>query len=203
MPVLRRTALSLIFASAMVLHAKGGPAAHDPNTQEVDRSIKPGDDFYGHANSGWLRTVAIPAGQSVYHTRALLMERTSQRVRDLIQEAAASAPAKGSAAQKVGDYYATIMDADAIDSKGMSAIAAEMATIAAIGDTASLSAYLGATLNSEVDGLTANADHIFGVFVNQGFEDSKRCMFHLLQGGLGLPDRDDLSRPLAQDGRDA
>ena len=57
-------------------------------------------------------------------------------------------------------------------------------------DTTSLSAYLGGTLNSEVDGLTANADHVFGVFVNQGFEDSKRCMFHLLQGGLGLPDRD-------------
>jgi putative endopeptidase len=190
MPVARRTALTLIFASAIVLHAKGGPAAHDPNTQEVDRSIKPGDDFYGYANSSWLRTVAIPAGQSVYDTRALLMERTSQRVRDLIQGAAASEPARGSAAQKVGDYYAAIMDVDAIDSKGMSPLGAEMATIAAIDNTASLSAYLGATLNSEADGLTANADHIFGVFVNQGFEDSKRCMFHLLQGGLGLPDRD-------------
>jgi predicted metalloendopeptidase len=45
-------------------------------------------------------------------------------------------------------------------------------------------------LNTEVDALTSNADHIFGVWVNQGFEDSQRCLFHLCQGGLGMPDRD-------------
>jgi putative endopeptidase len=66
------------------------------------------------------------------------------------------------------------MDVDPIDAKGMTVLAGELAAISAIHNTASLSAYLGATLNSEVDGLTANADHIFGVFVNQGFEDSKR-----------------------------
>jgi predicted metalloendopeptidase len=82
------------------------------------------------------------------------------------------------------------MDVDAIGAKGLTPLAEEMAAISAINNRASLSSYLGSTLNSEVDGLTANADHIFGVFVNQGFEDSKRCMFHLLQGGLGLPDRD-------------
>ena len=99
-------------------------------------------------------------------------------------------PAKGSAAQKVGDYYASFMDVDAIEAKRMAPLAGEMAAISAIPNTASLSAYLGTTLNTEVDGLTANADHIFGVWVNQGFEDSKRYLFHLLQGGLGLPDRD-------------
>jgi putative endopeptidase len=201
MPVLRRTALVLIFASAMVLHAKGGATGHDPNAQDMGRSIKPGDDFYGYANGGWLRTVAIPAGQAVYDTRALLMERTSQRVRDLIQAAAAGEPVKGTSAQKVGDYYASFMDVDPIDAKGMTVLAGELAAISAIHNTASLSAYLGATLNSEVDGLTANADHIFGVFVNQGFEDSKRSMFHLLQGGLGLPGRDAYLDPSPKGGR--
>jgi predicted metalloendopeptidase len=62
--------------------------------------------------------------------------------------------------------------------------------ISALTDKASLSAYLGTTLNSEVDGLTANSDHVFGVWVNQGFQDSQRCLFHLWQGGLGMPDRD-------------
>jgi putative endopeptidase len=180
---------------------KGGATGHDPNAQEMDRSIKPGDDFYGYANGGWLRTVAIPAGQAVYDTRALLMERTSQRVRDLIQAAAAGEPVKGTSAQKVGDYYASFMDVDPIDAKGMTVLAGELAAISAIHNTASLSAYLGATLNSEVDGLTANADHIFGVFVNQGFEDSKRSMFHLLQGGLGLPGRDAYLDPSPKGGR--
>src|SRR5205823_256801 len=32
--------------------------------------------------------------------------------------------------------------------------------------------------------------HVFGAWVNQSFTDSKRYVFHLLQGGLGMPDRD-------------
>ena len=70
-----------------------------------------------------------------------------------------------------------------------------MAMISAITNKASLSAYLGTTLNSEVDGLTANADHIFGVWVNQSFTDSEHYVFHFLQGGLGMPDRDDYIDP--------
>jgi predicted metalloendopeptidase len=72
----------------------------------------------------------------------------------------------------------------------MTPIAGEMAAIAAIHDKTSLSAYLGGTLNSEVDGLTTNADHVFGVWINQGFEDSEHNLPHIWQGGLGLPGRD-------------
>ena len=78
-------------------------------------------------------------------------------------------PVKGSIAQKVGDYYASFMDQDGIEAKGLTPLADEMARISAITDKTSLSAYLGATLNTEVDGLTANADHVFGVWVNQSF----------------------------------
>src|SRR5262249_8580904 len=85
---------------------------------------------------------------------------------------------------------AGLMDEDTIESSGFKPLTDEMTMISAISDRASLSAYLGATLNTEVDGLTANADHIFGLWVNQGFEDSERYLPHLLQGGLGMPDRD-------------
>jgi putative endopeptidase len=161
------------------------------NTQDIDRSIKAGDDFYHYANGTWLRTAVIPAGQASYDTRSILAARTSQRVRDLIQHAAAAQSAKGSVAQKVGDYYARFMDESSMGAKGMTPLTDEMAAISAINNKKSLSAYLGATLNSEVDGLTGNADHVFGVWVNQSFTDSQRCVFHLLQGGLGTPDRDD------------
>ena len=82
------------------------------------------------------------------------------------------------------------MDADGIEAEGLTPLANEMAVISAITNKASLSAYLGTTLNTEVDGLTANSDHIFGVWVNQSFTDSDHYVFHLLQGGLGMPDRD-------------
>jgi putative endopeptidase len=196
MPLVRARALLVIFAFAVSLGTAAAPV--DPNandspqnsSQNIDPSIKPGDDFYRYANGGWLRAAAIPAGQTSYDTRAILVARTGQRVRDLIQDAAADRPARGSVAQKVGDYYASFIDEDGIEAKGLAPLANEMAAIAAITNKGSLSAYLGATLNSEVDGLTGNADHIFGVWVNQSFTDPDHFVFHLLQGGLGMPDRD-------------
>jgi endothelin-converting enzyme/putative endopeptidase len=116
----------------------------------------------------------IPAGQSSYDTRAMLVEKTGRRVRDLMQGAAAAQPVRGSITQKVGDYYASFMDEDSIEAKGLTPLADEMAGISAISNKQSLSSYLGTTLNTEVDGLTANADHIFGVWVNQSFTDSNR-----------------------------
>jgi putative endopeptidase len=160
----------------------------------MDRSIKPGDDFYRYANGGWLRTVAAPAGQPSYDVRAMLSEKTGQRVRSLIQEAAAAESARG-VAQKVGAYYAGFMDESGIEAKGLTPVADEMAAISAIENKTSLSAYLGATLNSEVEGLTSNADHVFGVWVNQGFKDWSHNVPHLWQGGLGMPDRDDYIDP--------
>src|SRR5258705_13565470 len=100
-----------------------------------------------------------------------------------------------SVTQKVGDYSASLMNQDSIEAKRLTPLADEMAKISTITNQTSLSSYLGATLNSEVDGLTANADHIFGVWINQGFDDSKHNLPHLWQGGLGMPDRESYLDP--------
>jgi putative endopeptidase len=187
MPI-RITTLAVIVISAFMLSA---------NTQDadIDRSIRPGDDFYRYANGNWLKTAVIPAGQATFDTRAILTQKTSQRVCDLIQEAASGRAAKGSAEQKVGDYYASFIDQAAIEAKGLTPLADEMVAISAITNKVSLSAYLGATLNTEVDGLTANSDHVFGVWINQSFTDSQHYVFHLMQGGLGMPDRESYLDP--------
>jgi predicted metalloendopeptidase len=161
----------------------------------MDRSVKPGDDFYRYANGGWLKSAAIHADRPSYDDRAALNERTSQRVRDLIEDAATSHPPRGSVAQKVGDYYASLMDEDSIQAKGLGPLNDEMARISTVTNKASLSAYLGATLSTEARGVTANADHVFGLWVSQGFEDSEHNLPQMLQGGLGLPDRDSYIDP--------
>jgi predicted metalloendopeptidase len=166
-----------------------------PEFQDRDTSVRLGDDFYRYANGNWLARAAIPPGKQSYDTRAELTAKVSGQVHDLILEAAASHSAKGSNAQKAGDYYASFLDVASIDAKGFAPLADEMAAIAAITNKTLLSAYLGSTLNSEVDGLTSNSDHVFGVWINQGFEDADHNFPHVLQGGLGLPDRDNYTDP--------
>lgn len=191
MQLSRRTRrfIALTLVAFSIGAAPTAPGQPDPD--DTDPSVNPADNFYLYANGSWLKANTIPVGQSSYDTRAMLAEKTSQGVRDLIQNAASAHAPKGSIAQKVGDYYASFLDQDSIEAKGFLPLAHEMAKIAAINDKTSLSAYLGTTLNSEVEGLTANADHVFGIWVNQGFEDSEHNLPHIWQGGLGLPDRDD------------
>ena len=161
----RTVAPVVILASAAYLGGAARPLAENVYTPIWIVPSSPGTIFTDMPTEAGSRA-AIPPGQSSYDTRAILKERTSQRVRDLIQDAAASQPAKGSAAQKVGDYYASFRNESAIEAKGLEPLAGEMATIAAITERRR-SQPIGSTLNTEVDGLTANADHVFGVWVNK------------------------------------
>ncbi len=190
MSTYRNALLLTLFACAIALSLFGGTETEWNGAQDIDGQINPGDDFYRYANGLWLKAAVIPEGQSVFDTRAILVARTSQRVREIILSAATAQSTKGSISQKVGDYYASFVDESGIEAKGMAPLADEMSAILAINDRLSLSAYLGATLNREVDGLTGNADHVFGAWINQSFTDSEHYVFHLWQGGLGMPDRD-------------
>ena len=111
-------------------------------TQDIDRSIKPGDDFYQYANGGWIKANQ-GRGRAVYDSRTIVNEKTSQRVRDLVQGAALAKAVKGSVTQKVGDYYASFMDVNAIEAKGMLPLAHEMAAIG--GTVSSVISNLGLT----------------------------------------------------------
>jgi len=153
---------------------------------DASPSVKPGDDFYGYANGDWVAHVSLPAGQHTYDNRIMMAEQTRERVRQLMQESAAAHSQPGSVAQKVGDYYRSFTNEADIEAKGFAPLADEMGKISAIANRSMLSAYLGTTLTREVDGLTGNSDHVFGLWVNQGFEDADHNLLHMWQGGLGL-----------------
>ena len=193
MSLLRTTALAVIFTAGLTGAAFAQTTDHNVDQAGIDRSVKPGDDFYAYANGAWIKQAQIPADRSSYGPGAVLTEKTSQQVKGLIEDAAAGSPAPGSDAQKVGDYYASYMDEAGIEAKGLTPLAGDLAAITAITDKASLSSYLGTTLRADVDALNATnfyTDHIFGVWITQGFEDPDHNVPYILQGGLGLPDRD-------------
>ena len=196
MSLLRTTALAVIFASAFSLapaFAAPAPGDHDVDLKGMDKTVVPGDDFYKYANGTWLKDSQIPADRASYGPGVVLIEKTTEQVRTLIQDAAKGTPAPGSDAQKVGDYYASYMDEAGIEAKGLEPLKADLAIISGVTDKASLSGYLGTTLRADVDALNATnfyTDHIFGVWITQGLQDPTHNVPYLMQGGLGMPDRD-------------
>jgi predicted metalloendopeptidase len=158
----------------------------------MDRSVKPGDDFFGYANGTWLKEAEIPADRSSWGVGAILTELTDRRVAELIQRAAQAGAPAGSDLRKIGDYYASFMDSTAIDAAGLTPLRPTLDSIAAIGDQKDLARFLGTTLRADVDALNATnfyTENLLGLWVAQDLDQPSRYSPFLFQGGLGMPDR--------------
>ena len=93
----------------------------------------------------------------------------------------------------VGDYYAAFLDETAIEARGLEPIKADLAEMAAIKDRSGLSRVLGSQLRADVDPLNSTnfyTDQLFGLFISADFNNPKKNVPYMLQGGLGMPDRD-------------
>ena len=105
----------------------------------MDRTVKPGDDFYGFVNGTWHKNAAFAGDQSQVGGLVDLQEQALQEARGLMEEAAADTKAAaGSDRRKLGDWYASMMDQDRIDRLGIAAIAPERDAIAKVGTRAEL-----------------------------------------------------------------
>jgi putative endopeptidase len=158
----------------------------------MDKSVAPGDDFYTYVNGAWLKATTIPPDKASYGVFTILSDETRKHTVALIQEAATQA-SQNQDARKIGDFYASFMDEAAIEAKGIAPLKPQLDTIAAIADRRALAQAIGGSLRADVDALNNTnfyTGHLLGVWVTQGLEDPEHSYPYLLQGGLGMPDRD-------------
>ena len=178
-------------ASTMLLAAEPSPRTADL-AAGMDTSIRPGDDFFAYANGNWVKDTSIPSDRSSFGVFAQLGEITDTQVADLIRDTAASAPAVGSAARQIADYYNSVMDEAGIEAKGLAPLRPSLQRVDAIKDGVTLAHFLGTTLRTDVDILNnsqLHTDRLFGLWVAQDLEDPVHYAPFLVQGGLGMPDR--------------
>ena len=171
--------------------APRGPSGID--LAGIDHSIRPGNDFDGYANGNWRKTAVIPADRSSTGVFLQVFQKAEKRNAELIKTIAASKAPVGSSQRKIADYYAAFMDTAGIEKRGLAPLQPQLSAIAAITTKAALAAQLGSELRADVDPINAtnfSTEHLFGLFVTQGLEDPSRSVPYLLQGGLGMPNRD-------------
>jgi putative endopeptidase len=171
--------------------AAGAPSGID--LKGIDHAVQPGDDFNAYANGSWLKTAQIPADRSSTGVFLVVFQKAEQRNADLIKAAGTGNPAAGSNQRLIADYYKAYMDDAAIEKAGLKPLQPALDKIAAIKDRRGLSSALGAQLRADVDPINAtklDTEHLLGLFVAQGLEDPSKNVPYLLQGGLGMPNRD-------------
>jgi putative endopeptidase len=183
---LRVAACALALCAAL----PGAAAAQDYVTnargldrRNLDESVRACTDFYQFANGGWLRRNTIPADRSGWGAGSELVERNDSLLHRILDEAAAGGAPLGSIRQKVGDFYASALDSARIESLGAAPLAPELARIDALRSTDDLQALLA---RWHAAGLGA----LFSIGVEGDLQNSNVNMLYVLQGGLGLPEKD-------------
>ncbi len=180
-------------AASSIAATKPAARAHGLDVAGMDRSVNPGDDFFAYANGHWFKTTVIPPDRSNYGVFPALGEEANRRTATLIQQAAKSKASKGSEVRKIADYYTAYMNEAAIEAKGLKPLESELDAIAALPDKSALAQFFGRQLRADVDPLNNtnfHTDRIFGIWVSPDFDSPNRNAAYLLQGGLGMPDRD-------------
>jgi putative endopeptidase len=155
----------------------------------VDPRVRPQDDLFGHVNGRWLAEYQIPADRATDGAFRSLFDRAEAQVRDLITDISAKAdenasnPAlpAGTDEQRIGDLYASFLDEDTVERRGMQPLLDELAAIDDAASPDALAAAMGELQRTGVGGG-------IGLYVDTDSKNSNRYLVHVGQSGLGLPD---------------
>src|SRR5438105_2597524 len=156
-------------------------------------SVKPGDDFEEYANGGWRKSAEIPADRASTGVGFEVFERAEKRNADLVREAGAGNPQPDTPQGMIAAYYAAFMDTANIERRGLDRLKEKLHEIDGIASKTDLARVIGERLRADVDPLNATVmwtENLFGVWVTQALSEPDRTVPYLLQGGLGMPDRE-------------
>lgn len=159
----------------------------------MNTGVKPGDDFYAYANGNWDKATEIPADRSSIGAFYVAFLETEKRTRELVDAIVSKGGEPNSDEGRIAAFYKAYTDTKAIDAAGMKPVEGDLARFAAITDKAALSKVLGEQTRADVDPLNATdfeTENLFGIFVTQGLATPGEVIPYMLQGGLGLPERE-------------
>jgi putative endopeptidase len=152
--------------------------------RNIDKNIKPTDDFYQFVNGNWVRNNPIPISESSWGSFKELHDKNTIKLGAILREAAADKTAKaGSNTQKIGDFYSLAMDSVKLNKEKAAPLASELTLINKIANTTDLLKEVG-----HLHLIGANT--MFNIVVDQDPKISTEYITQFYQGGLGLPDRD-------------
>lgn len=169
-PIVDETTAPMVLGSGLDLDA-------------MDKSIKPGDDFFAYMNGTWVKETEIPADKSNYGGFIILRDEAQEDVKAIVDEAATGDFAKGSDEQKVGDLYKSFLDMETRNELGVAPLASVFEKIDAIASYDDLTVYMA---SAGKRGTSMPID--IGQLVD--WNDADKYSMIVTQGGLGLPDRE-------------
>ena len=165
--------------------APTGPAfgAWGVDLANMDRTVKPGDDFFKFVNGTWYAKAEIPADRTSTGSFQDLRLQSEQHMKAIVAELEAQAIDKLDDEQKkLRSLYDAYMDTAQIESRGLAPAQKDLATFASL------------KTREDVARAMANpavaSDSLFAANVGADPKRSTAYVMSVSQSGLALPDRD-------------
>jgi putative endopeptidase len=153
------------------------------DTQALDTTISPADDFFLFANGTWIANTVIPSSESRWGSFNELEQANNEKLISLIQNAVANPGEIGSQNQLLGAYFSSFVDMKRRNELGISPLSSDLQKISALTDLQGLQTIVSSL---HKDGVGT----FFGFGVGQDLQNVKTNVAYLGQGGIGLPNRD-------------
>ena len=163
--------------------AKPQLGTYGVDTDGMDKSVTPGNDFFRYVNGGWVDRTEIPADRANWGGFQILRNLSDERTRAIIEDVSKTKNKPGSVSQKVGDFFASFMDEAAIEKAGIDPVKPMLDTVSKITTPAQLAQMFG-------DANRLNIDLPISMGVQQDLKNNTIYSAYIGQGGLGMPDRD-------------
>jgi putative endopeptidase len=162
---------------------KSSPLPSGLDKRFLDTTADPCVNFSQYSCGNFNKLYPIPEDRSAYGTGALVHEHTEQALHSLLEKVESNDSSRTPNEQKIGDFYATCMNTDAIQAAGLKPLQPEFDRIAALKG------------KNELTDLLAhyqliNVAALFNYYEQQDFKDARKQIAVVDQGGLGLPERD-------------
>ena len=155
------------------------------NTDLMDTSVKPNDDFFKYVNGTWLKNTPIPADKTRWGSFDELRQKTDKDALTILAKATKSGKYKATSDQgKAINVYKSVMDTVARNKAGISPLKPYLAKIDAVKNVQDLQNLM---IQAEAEG---GGVGFFGIGIGADEKDSNKNSVSIGPGGLGLPDRD-------------
>ena len=152
------------------------------DTAGMDTTVKPGDNFFLYANGKWMKNAQIPKTETGWGSFYTLYNDNLKNLKSILEHAAKSSSAEGTAEQKVGDFYASGMDSLTIEKLGTEPVKPLLSKIDAIKNDKDLISFIA-------DGFKNGEGDLLGFGIEPDDKISNKNALVFSQSGINLPER--------------
>ena len=149
----------------------------------LDKTVKPADDFYQFATGGWQKNNPLPAAYSRFGSFDLLAENNNKQINGILTELQKKKYKTGTIEQKLSDFYKLALDVDARNKAGIAPVKPMLDEISAAQTKADLF-----KLQQKYADQSLGVD--FDTYIGADDKNVTMNILNLSQGGLTLGQKD-------------